>query len=53
LKAAIIELVRFPSVCDDDVGGYMLGVSVDQALRKALQIAIELEVSIHYGDGGY
>jgi L-ribulose-5-phosphate 3-epimerase UlaE len=49
----MIELVRLPSVCDDGAGGYPLGVSDEQAVRKALQIAVELGLRIHYCDGGY
>ena len=41
LKAALIDLVRIPSVCDEEAGGYPFGPAVDQALRKALQIAAD------------
>ena len=34
-------------------GGYPFGAAVDQALRKALQIAGDLGFRTHYGDGGY
>ena len=58
LKAALIELVRIPSVCDegaqvDAVNRYPFGEAVDQALRKALQIAGDLGFRTSYGDGGY
>ena len=53
LKTALIELVRIPSVCDEGAGGYPFGAAVDQALRKALQIAGDLGFRTHYGDGGY
>ena len=53
LKAALIELVRIPSVCDEGAGGYPFGPAVDQALRTALQIAGDLGFRTHYGDGGY
>jgi predicted dipeptidase len=53
LKNALIELVRIPSVCDEGTGGYPFGKHVDQALRKALQIASDLGFRTKYGDGGY
>lgn len=53
LKAALVELVRIPSVCDEGAGGYPFGPAVDQALRTALQIAGDLGFRTHYGDGGY
>jgi succinyl-diaminopimelate desuccinylase len=53
LKAALAELVRIPSVCNEDAGGYPFGPAVDQALRQALQIAGDLGFRTHYGDGGY
>ena len=53
MKAALVELVRIPSVCDDGAGGYPFGEAIDQALRKALQIAGDLGFRTHYGDGGY
>ena len=48
-----MELVRIPSVCDEGAGGYPFGEAIDQALRKALQIAGELGFKTKYGDGGY
>ena len=53
LKAALIELVRIPSVCNEGGDGYPFGAAVDQALREALQIAGDLGFRTHYGDGGY
>jgi succinyl-diaminopimelate desuccinylase len=53
LKAALIELVRIPSVCNEGDGRCPFGAAVDQALRKALQIASDLGFRTHYGDGGY
>jgi succinyl-diaminopimelate desuccinylase len=53
LKKALIELVRIPSVCDEGAGGYPFGKHIDQALRKALQIAGDLGFRTKYGDGGY
>ncbi|MBP1701595.1 MAG: putative dipeptidase [Chloroflexi bacterium] len=53
LKAALVELVRIPSVCDEGAGGYPFGAAIDQALRKALQIAGDLGFRTQYGDGGY
>lgn len=53
LKAALADLVRLPSVCDESAGRYPFGEAIDQALRKALQIAGELGFKTHYGDGGY
>jgi predicted dipeptidase len=53
MKAALIELVRIPSVCDEGSGGYPFGEAVDQALRKALQIAADLGFRVHYSDQGY
>ena len=53
LKAALSELVRIPSVCAEGADGYPFGAAVDQALRKALQIAGDLGFRTHYGDGGY
>ncbi|MCO6449384.1 MAG: Sapep family Mn(2+)-dependent dipeptidase, partial [Caldilineales bacterium] len=53
LKAALKALVRIPSVCDEDGGGYPFGEAIDLALRKALQIAGDLGFRTHYGDGGY
>jgi predicted dipeptidase len=53
LKRSLTELVRIPSVCDEGGGGYPFGESIDQALRKALQIAADLGFRTQYGDGGY
>jgi succinyl-diaminopimelate desuccinylase len=53
LKRALVELVRIPSVCDENAGGYPFGDGVDQALRKALQISRDLGFRTQYGDGGY
>ena len=53
LKKALVELVRIPSVCDESPSQYPFGEAIDQALRKALQIAAELGFRTHYGDGGY
>lgn len=53
LRAALAELVRIPSVCNEGAGGYSFGPAVDQALRTALQIAGDLGFRTHYGDGGY
>jgi len=53
MKAALVELVRIPSVCDEGAGGYPFGEAVDQALRKALQIAGDLGFKTYYDDGGY
>ncbi|PWB54303.1 MAG: peptidase M20, partial [Anaerolineales bacterium] len=35
LKAALIELLRIPSVYSEHTEGYPFGPAVDQALRKA------------------
>jgi succinyl-diaminopimelate desuccinylase len=53
LKAALAELIRIPSVCNEGEGGYPFGSAVDAALRQALQVAGELGFTTHYGDGGY
>lgn len=53
LKAALIELVRIPSVCDEGAGGYPFGEPVDRALRTALEIAEKLGFRTRYGEGGY
>ena len=53
LKAALSALVRIPSVCAEGADGCPFGAAVDQALRKALQIAGDLGFRTHYGDGGY
>jgi predicted dipeptidase len=53
LKAALVELVRVPSVCDEGAEGFPFGPHVDLALRKALGIADRLGFRTHYGEGGY
>jgi predicted dipeptidase len=53
LKAALVELVRIPSVCNEGGGGYPFGEAIDRALRKALQISGDLGFKTQYGDGGY
>ena len=53
LKAALMKLVRIPSLCDEGVGGLPFGEVIVQALRKALHIAGNLGFRNHYGDGGY
>ena len=53
MKAALIDLVRIPSVCDEGAGGYPFGQAIDQALRAALQIAEELGFTTQYGERGY
>jgi succinyl-diaminopimelate desuccinylase len=53
MKAALKELVRIPSVLSEGDGGYPFGGGVDQALRKALEIAAGLGFHTRYGDGGY
>jgi succinyl-diaminopimelate desuccinylase len=53
LKAALVELLRIPSVCNEGRAGYPFGAAVDRALRKTLQIAAELGFQTKYGDGGY
>jgi succinyl-diaminopimelate desuccinylase len=53
MKEALVELVRIPSVCDEGAGGYPFGEAVDQALRKALQIAGELGFKTKYDERGY
>lgn len=53
LKQALVELLRIPSVCDEGAGRYPFGDAIDQALRKALQIASDLGFETRYGDGGY
>ena len=53
MKTALKELVCIPSVCDEGAGGYPFGEAIDQALRKALQIAGGLGFKTQYGDGGY
>jgi predicted dipeptidase len=53
MKAALVELLRIPSVCREGVGGYPFGEAVDQALRKTLAIAEGLGFRARYGDNGY
>jgi len=53
LIAALAELVRIPSVCDEGGGGYPFGEPIDRALRKALDIAGELGFRTHYEEEGY
>ena len=53
MKAALKELVRIPSVCEEGGGGYPFGEAVDQALRKALQIAGDLGFRTQYDEDGY
>lgn len=53
MKAALVALVRIPSVCVEGEGGYPFGEAIDRALRKALQIAADLGFKTHYGDQGY
>ena len=53
MKAALVELVRIPSVCVEGEDGTPFGKSVDLALHKALQIAGGLGFKTQYGDGGY
>ena len=52
LKKALIELVRIPSVCDENPSGTPFGEAIDQALRKALQVAGDLGFKTHYGEAG-
>ena len=53
MKAALMDLLRIPSVCAEGAGGFPFGGAVDQALRKALEIAADLGFRTRYGDGGY
>jgi predicted dipeptidase len=53
LKAALIELVRIPSVVEEGAGGHPFGAAIDQALRQTLQIAAGLGLRTRYGDDGY
>lgn len=53
LKSALVELVRIPSVCNEGEGGYPFGTAIDQALRKALEVADELGFKTQYDDEGY
>ena len=45
--------MRIPSVCEEGGGGYPFGEAIDQALRKALQVAGDLGFKTQYGEGGY
>lgn len=53
LKAALVELLRIPSVCREGTGGFPFGPAIDQALHKALEVAASLGFRTYYGDGGY
>lgn len=53
LKEAIKELIRIPSVIEDADGKFPFGQSVDDALRKTLEIAGRLGFQTKYGDQGY
>jgi succinyl-diaminopimelate desuccinylase len=53
MRAALNELVRIPSICEEGSGGYPFGAAVDAALRRALEVAGGLGFRTHYGDGGY
>ncbi len=54
LKKSLVELVRIPSVCEEGAtDGTPFGKAIDQALRKALQVAGELGLKTHYAEGGY
>ena len=53
MKAALSELVRIPSVCEEGAGSYPFGPAIDQALQKALQIAGDLGFKTRYGESGY
>ncbi|HTP01280.1 MAG TPA: M20 family metallopeptidase [Anaerolineales bacterium] len=53
MKRALVELVSIQSVCDKQTPEYPFGQAIDQALRKALEIAGSLGFKAHYGDGGY
>src|SRR4030042_2930307 len=53
MKRALVELLRIPSVCDEGAGGFPFGPALDQALRKALEIASALGFRTQYGEGGY
>jgi succinyl-diaminopimelate desuccinylase len=53
MKAALMELLRISSVCNEGAGGFPFGEDVEQALRKALEIAAALGFRTQYGDGGY
>jgi succinyl-diaminopimelate desuccinylase len=61
MKAALLELLSIPSVCQERSvaaglegrDGAPFGAGVDAALRKALEIAGSLGFRTRYGDGGY
>jgi succinyl-diaminopimelate desuccinylase len=53
MKAALMELLRIPSVCQEGAGGYPFGAAVDAALRKVLEIAGGLGFRTQYDGGGY
>jgi succinyl-diaminopimelate desuccinylase len=53
MKAALIELLRIPSACDEGAGGTPFGLAIEQALRRTLEIAGDLGFRTCYGDGGY
>lgn len=53
LKAALIELVRIPSVYEEGGAGRPFGEGVDRALRKALEIAGNLGFRTYYDENGY
>jgi len=53
LKEAIKELVRIPSVIEEENGKFPFGECVDDALRKTLEIAGRLGFQTKYGDEGY
>lgn len=53
LKKALTELVRIPSVCNEGAGSFPFGEAIDQALRKALQLAGDLGFRTYYDDSGY
>ncbi len=52
-KIALSDLIRIPSVCVEGGDGFPFGLAVEQALRKALQIAADLGFRTCYGAGGY
>ena len=53
LKAALADLVRIPSICQEGAGAHPFGEGIDRALRRALEIAGGLGFRTHYGEGGY
>ncbi len=53
LKEAIKEVVRFPSVIDEEGDGFPFGKAVDDVLRKTLEIAVGLGFRTKYDDEGY